>query len=274
MGHPFWPPIARQFAVRADRLRDEDLPASHSGSLAGLGLLASTARISSVLEHMEFFPSRGRLRSTVVSAVAAGSQPTGRALPMLLPEGLGKLPHFYLALRTPHPYTLPPELLPRATFGLSIHKRGLLNLQRLRLSSLITLIYMRVRLEDEWASLVQYVHPEIRGIVQKRCVSFLRELHAAVGTKDGLIEADYVLGLPMCGPACQAPNFPPASRTPECSVHDLLITAPEHNPTILQMVRPSGDDKLDADSWEKSQAEFDCGSLAVSYTHLTLPTKA
>ena len=219
------------------------------------------ASLSSSLAAVDFWPSRGRLRETMGFSVGAGAQPSGRALPSLLPEGLGKLGHYQLALQLPHPFTLPPEQLPRCAFARRTRGRGLGPLKCLRYHSLLLLIRMRLRARVEWPALATLIHPTIRRVAERRSWAFVRELKAVVGAQDFLVPVDCVLGLPMLGPACQGPNFPPATKDAECSVEDLWIGIDEHNASILSSVRPSGDENLDAASWEKSEQEFEAGSL-------------
>ena len=89
----FWPAMARGWVQAWTGLRLAPLDVSPALHLAGLPALPTAGDLGMIqlLEAMDFWPSRGRLRFTVASALAAGSQPTGRSLPMLIPEGLGKL---------------------------------------------------------------------------------------------------------------------------------------------------------------------------------------
>ena len=112
---------------------------------------------------------------------------------MLLPEGMGKRAHIILALQTPHPFTLEPQLLPRGAFALKTRKLGLSNLKALRLESMRILIAIRIRRQNQWGTITTMVHPAIRRIVAPRCIAFLRELHAAIGSQGMPLQSDNVL---------------------------------------------------------------------------------
>ena len=57
-----------------------------------------------------FEPSGRRSANVVAQRVAAGNQPTRRAVPTLLPEGLGPEDHLCLALQLCHPFDMPVPL--------------------------------------------------------------------------------------------------------------------------------------------------------------------
>ena len=102
-------------------------------------------------------------------------------------------------------------------------------LKCLRFHSLVLLIRMRLRARVEWPVLATLIHPTIRRVAERRSWAFVRELKAVVGAQDFLVPVDCVLGLPMLGPACQGPNFPPATKDAACTVEDLWVGIDEHN---------------------------------------------
>ena len=55
------------------------------------------------LERASFNPSRKRLATSVASTVSALRQPTGRAAPQLVPDGLDAKTHLEVALSLQHP---------------------------------------------------------------------------------------------------------------------------------------------------------------------------
>ena len=112
---------------------------------------------------------------------------------------------------------------------------------------------MRLRARVEWPALAALIHPTIRRVAERRSWAFVREFKAVVGAQDFLAPVDCVLGLPMLGPACQGPNFPPATKDAECTVPDLWLDIDDHNASILTAVRPSGDEHLDAAFWDSSE---------------------
>ena len=134
-----WPPFWRRIAAGCEKIRQSSSGPSLAAARAGLPV-SPGASLSSSLAAVDFWPSRGRLRATMGFAVGAGAQPSGRALPSLLPEGLGKLGHYKTALQLPHPFTLPHEQLPRCACARRPRGRGLGPLKCLRFHSLVLLI--------------------------------------------------------------------------------------------------------------------------------------
>ena len=96
--------------------------ASHTSGFVPTSLDES---LVSVLDDKEFSPSRHRTNPVISQRVAAGLQPSKRALPSLLPEGLGTECHLSLALQLVHPFQLPAVLPPQCEFAVN-------NLQKMK----------------------------------------------------------------------------------------------------------------------------------------------
>ena len=62
-----------------------------------------------MLQRTEYVPSRKSAPGTFAARVASGGQPTGAALPQLLPDGMTPDCHSESAMRLMHPVALPPE---------------------------------------------------------------------------------------------------------------------------------------------------------------------
>ena len=117
-----------------------------------------------------------------------------------------------------------------------------------------------------------------------RNLAFMCEVSWITGFSDLGFLPDYVLGMSTLGWSDVAPRFVPRTTEPLYNMSNFWMDVDQHNERIMSRVRSSGDPKLDEESWKKSKAEFECGSLvgpffsvkevqaAVSYTHLTLPT--
>ena len=108
--------------------------------------------------------------------MAAGLQPSKRALPTLLPEGLGKEVHLRLALQTQHPFTLRNPLSEYCEFAVN-GQQGLsepLGALRHRVTGLILDFSAALKFEAE--SIVSRCHPWLISVLGPRNVPLMREL--------------------------------------------------------------------------------------------------
>ena len=87
--------------------------------LAGWAHLGGDSPLVETVGAMGFQPGGGRDLEVIAKRVSTGIQPTRRALPTLLPEGLGELAHLELALKVPHPYTLPVPVPDHCSFAVN-----------------------------------------------------------------------------------------------------------------------------------------------------------
>ena len=69
-------------------------------------LLVKYVPLADQLEAQGFVPRSRRIANVIAQRVAAGVQPVKRALPMLLPEGLGPEAHLELVLQLAHLFQL------------------------------------------------------------------------------------------------------------------------------------------------------------------------
>ena len=116
------------------------------------------------------------------------------------------------------------------------------------------------------------VHPLILPIVRLRNLALMRELSWVCGFPDYCFLVDYIFGMSTAGWGDPAPRFTLRTTEPVFPIDQAWCDIHTHNAFIMSRVCPSADPELDAASWKKTEAEFADGSLAVSYTHLTLPT--
>ena len=105
---PYWPAFALRM-VRSWEWARGQTKSSSSAHLAGLRP-DQDEDLTDVLDACGFNPSGKRSRETTAARVGAGSQPVRRALPQLIPEGLGPFLHWTLAHQTKHPFLVGPRL--------------------------------------------------------------------------------------------------------------------------------------------------------------------
>ena len=74
---------------------------------AGFASVPADVDVYAVLDEMDLQMPKGQERLTTAVRVGSGIQPTGRAMPQLLPDGLGPQDHLKVALVTVHPLARP-----------------------------------------------------------------------------------------------------------------------------------------------------------------------
>ena len=161
--------------------------------------------LTDVLEASDFNPSRKRSRETIAARVGAGSQPGRRALPHLIPEGLGPLLHWTLAHQTKHPFLVGPKLTAplRYTKAHFIKDVDEANAQRAEMLSTIEALAKELR--DEEKELISLVDPFIVPVVERRAFCLMRKLPfvpVSLTTHCSLA----FLGTPRSGWSCKAPT--------------------------------------------------------------------
>ena len=85
---------------------NDRLPLPH---FAGFASVAPELTVEELPNDMKYAQPQGRQTATTALRVGAGVQPTGRAMPQLLPDGLGPDDHVKVALVTVHPLARPPR---------------------------------------------------------------------------------------------------------------------------------------------------------------------
>ena len=108
---PYWPEFAEAWVAACARLFLDTLAYVISPlHFAGFAAMPEDRPVDAMLSEMDFIPPRGKDNFGTGLKVSAGLQPAGRALPQLLPDGLGPVDHLTVAKHTPHPITRPPTI--------------------------------------------------------------------------------------------------------------------------------------------------------------------
>ena len=264
---PYWPAFARDWAACWDESKGQPVQMGKTAHISGFLGADVSKPLSAEIAARGFVPSRKRDATVIAQRTATGVQPTGRALPSLLPEGLDPDTHLLLALQTPHPFRFPPPLSGPCQYAIThqVDDPGLLAKQRSKMQS--ALVQLEQAVCDESRLLLQHVHRWLVKIVEKRNIPFCRELSFIACFPDLMLWPDYLLGMPMAGWARRAPTMVPREKTPLCSVQDLLCNVDSHNWSIWERIGPTGDPALDAASWKKTKKEFQDGALIGPFDH-------
>ena len=124
------------------------------------------------------FEAPGRLDvSTVATRVTAGVQSTGRAMPQLLPDGLGPDYHLEVAKGLTHPFARPPSVPLHVKEAIDAQHKLPGDLNQARSMVKDELEILACSCLDENHQILNAVHPYIRPIVAKRNVAFMREVN-------------------------------------------------------------------------------------------------
>ena len=264
---PYWPKFAEAWANcwSFDECDRSIQPVSH---LSGLMTFSTDSTLTSLLESKEFSPSRHRTVPVISQRVSAALQPTKRALPSLLPEGLGPICHLELALKLVHPYQLPVSLPEHCQFSLDKLKANFSNVVQYRLCVSDLVSSLSESCSKNNSLVMQYVHPNLVPILAPRNLGLIRELSWVTGFDDPRFLIDYVFGMSTVFWADTAPRFVLRPCEPLYPIDSAWKDIDTHNLFIQSRVQSSGDEKLDEASWAKSQAEFDDGSLIGPFFNL------
>ena len=235
-------------------LAGETLPPLHC---AGFASVLPELTVEELLDDMKYCQPQGREPSTTALRVGAGLQPSGRAMPQLLPDGLGPLDHIKVALANVHPLARPLSVPVWCNIAFDAQKKGISNIKVLRrkvmelLDELATLCWSQSKI------IADHCHDWIRPTVSQRNVAFMREVTYMCLGLDSNFMVDFVFGLPMMGWA----RHSPVMQQRESNVSRARRPSPEEvlaeNRIALERAKPSRDPRVDELAWDKTKAEFE-----------------
>ena len=227
------------------------------------GMLTSDASkpVDQLLLETDFNPSGKRPAQSMARTIASGAQPTRRAVPQLLPDGLTPDAHVALATGVPHPASRAAALPAHVLNAYASQPKDPAHCNQERMKALQALRDLHEAVCDEDSQILPFVHHWLRPLIVLRSIAFMREVSFVCLAPDFSFLADYLLGMPKLGWACHAPGALPRLNPVETTVDNLLIDREIHNDRLWRSMSASGDPELDKSSWEKSKAEFSSGAL-------------
>ena len=264
---PYWPAFARAWAQVWSPVLSE-CQVKDASHIAGLQCFDAESSLEVRLQKQGFVPSGRRSANVVAQRVAAGGQPARRAVPTLLPEGLGPDNHLHLALKLTHPFELPVCLPEHCMYACERRMELGKELDGVRTHSIALVEAMGKVCAPQNKVMLRYCHWLLKPVLDGKNVALMRELSWCVAFPDRAFLADYVLGMNTLFWADPAPRFVPRLVEPLYPKEGFWDNVDAHNVAMLARVKPSGDDALDAASWEKSSAEFEDGALRGPYFSL------
>ena len=255
---PYWPTFANQLARTWSWAKNSCRSASTS-HLAGWAPGAA-ATVADAIDTIGFCPSGNRAPTVIGTRVAAGAQPTKRALPQLVPEGLGPLLHLQVVQSMEHPFAKRPRLTAPVEYALRNQLQPEeCNAQRNDMLTALEELAKCMRKED--TEILALIDPFIMPVLAKRSLSFMREVSFASGWHDPMFIVDLAFGLPALGWAPRAPTMQTRFAPPEASIDDLSIGVEAHNSMIISRTVSSKDTDLDWAAWNKTQKELEADVL-------------
>ena len=220
-----------------------------------------------------FRPSRGRALAATTLTASTGLQPTGRALPPLLPRSLTPDEHWRQAcFATEHPLAqlppLPAQLL-QAARRLQDMGPAVNDWRKMQFARIRQLANDLAGLQEKWC---ESLHPQVRRIIGKWHLPLMHVLAKEAGSEDMFFCLDFTAGLTCAGRAAHSFVLPLKITKPALSVQELLRNAPARNAELLAAVRSSGDIDLDRASLLKTQQEIDAGLMLRPWDASALPS--
>ena len=213
--------------------------------------------------------------------VASGLQPSRRALPQLVPDGLTSQEHLSVALSLEHPAVRQPSLFPPVDHAFEHQAKNPEEVVAQRESMINLLCSLSTACAHE-ATVLRDLAPEPTQRVlvaggPTRNIPFMREIAYVVSSPDYAALGDYCIGLQMLGWAQPAPGMLARTVYPMSTINTLLETSQPRNERIHRRVKASDDAELDARAWDKTKEEIQLGlvsSPCYSFSDLPWPSFA
>ena len=266
---PYWPAFATEWVSACAELFLAAFAARRPPlHFAGFPYVGPEVTVESLLLDMGFEPPSKSDVSTIATRVIAGVQPTGRAMPQLLPDGLGPESHLEVAKGLTHPFARPPSVPEYVSNAIDAQLKlpGDLNQARAKVSEGLQILACACL--DENHQIMMAVHPYIRPIVAKRNIAFMREVNYLCDGVDYNLVVDYVFGLPMMGWARHSPVMLQRKSDPPRAERPSSRQIAAENAIALSRAKPSYSAVLDKLAWEKTQKEFGHFSMLGPYYSL------
>ena len=216
------------------------------------------------LVESRFKPSGGRSVEKAADLLASGIQPTRKALPQLVPDGMPPDLHLKAALRVKHPLAYEPATTAPVRYALDYAPDDLdeINNSRGRVAKLLRKLADACSRENE--ELLEACAPSVQAVLKsfgRKNVALMREIAYTCNSRDVASPAFMLIGLPMLGWAPGADGLMVRVKEPEVSINDFLAEREERNRKLFEAMKPSSDPELDKAAFTKTMAEVDRGVL-------------
>ena len=219
---------------------------------------------SEALTNSNFKPSGGRSIERASEVMAGGQQPTRKALPQLLPDGMQPTSHLQAALALKHPLAYKPDATYPVKYALKYAPTNVDETRERRGEVLTVLRELAAATAEENEMILEMVEPSVGAVLRAigvKQVALMREISVVCGSRDITSPALLLIGLPMLGWAPSAEGMLDRVKAPTKTVEAFIEERAERNEKILGSMKASGDDKLDLEALEKTMAELEKGVL-------------
>ena len=268
MSTPYWPAWARAIAKRWMKVLNAHCRKEGWQNAAPLMITGNGSTIGETIEGSNFSLAKGRTVEKYADTLSSGVQPTRKALPQLIPDGLPEHLHLEAALMVNHPMTYVPSTTAPVRYALKHTTDDLNDTAARRMQVLSLMKELAEACEEENAELTMLCEATVRkvlGAFGTKNVVLMRELAFVCGTRDITSPCALLVGLPMLGWAPGADGLMERVRCPQMPMHEFMKGRDERNRRIIAKTGPSGDAALDAEAFKKTLTEVERGVLAGPY---------
>ena len=268
---PYWPAwaeaVARKWRSKLLRHRRSEKWEASAPMLLDPGGCSQRE----ALEVSNFTPSGGRSIEKAADVMGSGMQPTRKALPQLVPDGLP--PHFHLraALATKHPLAFEPRSTGPVQYALKYAVDNEATMEESRSLVAQVLRKLAVACSRDNEHLLSLCEPSVKQVLVAfgvKNVALMREISFSCGSRDIASPGYLLLGLPMVGWTPAAEGLMDRVRPPERPLKDFLDERVERNMKMISSIKPGGDTALEELSYEKTIAEVERGVLVGPFQSL------
>ena len=165
MACPYWPAWARAVATRWTRVLRAHQRKDGWETSAPLMMAMEGRSHSETLSGSNFKPSGGRSIEKAVDTLATGLQPTRKALPQLIPDGLPPHVHLQAALATQHPLAYRPRATDPVQYALKYAPDDAAATRERRQAVAKTLRELAAACEPENNELLSMVEPSVAAVL-------------------------------------------------------------------------------------------------------------
>ena len=204
-------------------------------------------------------PSRQRRPEKIAQAIAAGQQPTGKAIGQLIPDGLGYV-GFLKAIRTiEHPIEQPPKLAAGIVEAIGVIQTKGDSIKQWRETQMRKVRDMAWDLEPQRQAWANRLHPRIRRVIGHLHVPLIDWMVRATDHADQDYVQSLCEGRNVVGDIGRSYLYPEDHKPATIDVESWAANPGGRNRKILANIQATGDNELDEMSWEKTQKEISKG---------------
>ena len=188
---------------------------------ATIMVTGSGCSVGETIAKSNFSLAKGRTIEKYTDTISSGVQPTRKALPQLIPDGLPEHLHLEAALMVQHPMTYGPGTTKAVQYALKHVTDDLEDTAARRLKTLSLVKELTEACKEENDELTEACEASVKvvlGAFGTKNVVLMRELSFVCGTRDVTSPCALLIGLPMLGWAPGADGLMQRVRQPKVSM--------------------------------------------------------